>query len=46
MAFPHLRILPGRGEDRPAARTREQVWVHEERGGYLNRSELGEEGGR
>lgn len=30
-AFPYLRILPGRSEGRPAARTGERGVVHEER---------------
>ena len=31
-AFPHLRILPGRGEDRPAGRAADQeIRFHEER---------------
>jgi len=34
-AFPHLRILPGRGEGRPVARTKEQGAVYEEREGIL-----------
>ena len=40
-AFPHLRILTGRGKDGPATRTGEQGSVHEGGGGYVGMSELG-----